>query len=108
MAWDRLLDRLAEVVPQVPTIGHLDRTGCSGGGALRVRASSITADHLHAGVLLQPVAKGLRLPIGEEVDGLAADHVDEHGAVDAAATEREVVHPKHRGRRGRRFRRRPH
>ena len=65
MAGDRLLDRLAKVVPQVPAISHLDRVGCPSGGALRVGASSIPTDHLYAGVLLQPVAEGLRLPVGE-------------------------------------------
>jgi len=77
----------------VPTIGHLDRVRCAGSGALRVGTGSISTDHLHAGVLFQPVAEGLRLPIVEQIDRSAAVHVDEHGAVDAPATEREVVHP---------------
>jgi hypothetical protein len=61
-------------------------------GARRVSATSIPADQLDSGVLLQPVAERLGLPIREQVDRLAAVHVPEHGAVDTTASEREVVH----------------
>lgn len=43
-------DCLAEVVPDVPSIGDLHRVRCSRGGAFGVGAGAIAADDLHARV----------------------------------------------------------
>lgn len=47
---DDLLDRLAEVVPQVPAVSYLDRVGGAFADGFRVGAGTIPADNLHAGV----------------------------------------------------------
>jgi hypothetical protein len=43
----------------------------------------------------EPVPKGARLPVREQVDGPPGLDVDQDRAVDAAAAEREVVDPEH-------------
>ena len=67
MASDGSFDRLTQVVPQVPAISHLHRVRRTRVGSLGEGAGSIAADDLDAGVLGQPVAKGLGLPIRQEV-----------------------------------------
>ena len=56
---DRLLDRLGEVVPQVPAIGHLDRAGCAGADGFGVRTGAIPAHDLDPRMLAQPVGEGV-------------------------------------------------
>ena len=45
-----LLDRLAQVAPQVEPVRYLDGVGRAGSGTLGVGAAPVPADHLHAGV----------------------------------------------------------
>ena len=45
------LDVLAQVIPEVPAVGDLNRVGCTIAGAVGARASAVSADHFHAWVV---------------------------------------------------------
>ena len=92
MAKQCLLDTLGEVLPQVPAIGELPGSWRVGTGAVGVGAGPVAADHPGAGMLLEPGSKRLRLAVLEQIDGPVGGQIHRHGAVDAAATNREVVH----------------
>jgi hypothetical protein len=77
----------------MPSIGDLDRVRRSLTRAVGVGAGSVPADHLGAGVPAQPFGQRFRLAVAEQVNRPAGLGVDEHGAVVAAAAEREVVDP---------------
>jgi len=64
MAGDGPLDRLREVAPQVPAVGHLHHVRRARAGAGCIGAGAVSVDDLDARVLRQPVAEGLSLPIG--------------------------------------------
>jgi hypothetical protein len=89
---DDLVDVFAEVVPDVPAIGHLHRGRSRVGGGLGVGAGPVTADHLDAAVRAQPVGEGVRLSVRWKVHRPVAGHVQQHRPVDVPAAQREVVH----------------
>jgi hypothetical protein len=93
---DSLLHLLGQVVPQVPTVGHLDRIGGAGSRAFGVGPGAVSTDHLGAGMRAQPGGERVGLPIGEQVDRPMGVDVDQHGAVHVPAPEREIVHAQHR------------
>jgi hypothetical protein len=95
MAGHQLLDVLGEVVPQVPAVSDLHGQGCPLVGAVGVRAGTVTAHDLGAGMLAQPVGEGVGLPVGQQLQRAVGGHVDQHTAVDVAAAQREVVDPEH-------------
>jgi len=98
------LDRVGEVVEQVPPVGHLDCERGAAGGAFGVAAAPVAADHLHAGAAVQPRPEGVRGSFREQVDGAAGLDVHQHGAVDVAAAQREVIDAQHPRRGERRLR----
>src|SRR5690606_28336813 len=81
------LDRLAEVVPQVPAVGDLDRVGCPVADGLGVGTGPVPAHDLHPGVFPQPGGDGLLLPVGQHVDRAAGGDVDEDGRVDMSLAD---------------------
>ena len=93
MRGDGLLGVLAQVVPQVPAVRDLDGERSAGGGAVAVRRRPVSADDLRAGAGLQPVLQRGGLTVGQQVDDLPGLGVGDHGAVDVALAQREVVHP---------------
>ena len=95
VAKHRLLDVLGEVVPQVPAVGDLDGSWRAGAGAVGVGAGPVAADHPGAGMLAKPDRERLCLSVFQQVDGPVGGHVYQHGAVDPAAAEREIVHTQH-------------
>ena len=82
MTGDRLLDRLGEVVPQVPAIGHLDRAGCAAADGFGVRTGAIPAHDLDPGMLAQPVGEGVCRPIRKHLDRSVGVDIDDHRPVD--------------------------
>jgi hypothetical protein len=91
MPGDGLVGIFAQVVPQMPAIGDLDRARRPGTGALSVRAGSVPADHGRAGMRFQPRLDGGRLAVGQHVHHVTGAHVDQHGPVDVPFLQGEVV-----------------
>jgi hypothetical protein len=92
VAGGRAPGRLGEVVQQVPPVGGLDGERGAAGRALGVAAAPVPADHLYPRPAAQPRLERLRGSLRQHVDGPAGLDVDEHGAVDMPAAQREVIH----------------
>jgi hypothetical protein len=90
---DRLLHVLAQVVPQVPTVGDLDRVRRGLAGSLGVGASAVPADHQGSRMVPQPAREGAGLPISKQIHRLVGGHVHQDGAVDMPAPQRESKPP---------------
>ena len=92
---DGFLYRVAQVLPQVEAVGHLDGVRSALPGALGVGAGPVPADDLHARVVFQPLGESLGLAVGQHVDGLVCVHVDQDGRVGLAAPLGEIIHAQH-------------
>lgn len=90
---DGLSDGLAQVVPQVPPVGDLDRLRRAAGCRVGVGPGAVPADDLHARVPREPGGHGVRGAVGQEVDRAVGADVDQHGAVMVSATQGEIVDP---------------
>ena len=86
-----LLDRLAEIGPQMIAISDLLGLRRSDACALRVTAGPVPADHLHLGVVAQPCGEVFALAAVVEMQWTVGGHVDQHRAVVTALAEGEVV-----------------
>ena len=95
MGGDSPLDRLAEVLPQVPGVGHLHRLWGAGAGALRVGSGPVAADALHLGVSQEPGGQRPRVASRQDVDGTAALQVDQDGGVRVTFPQGEIVDAEH-------------
>jgi hypothetical protein len=97
-----LVHGLTQVVPQVPSVGDLDRVGRAVPTTLGVGTRPIPTDHVGAGMRLEPRGERGRLAVSEQVDRTPVGHVDQDRAVVMPPPEREIVHAEHRHRRDRR------
>jgi hypothetical protein len=78
---DGLVDRLAQVVPDVPAIRDLGSLRRPGAGAVGVGAGPVPAHDLDAGVGAQPVGDRVGVAAGQHVDRPVGAHVEHDGAV---------------------------
>jgi hypothetical protein len=86
------LEHLPYVAAQVKTICYLHGVRRSLADAIGVGTGAVAADNLDLRLLAQPTRKGGSSAIGEEIDGAACLHVDEHGPIGLTATTGKVVH----------------
>lgn len=98
MRGHRLLHRGSQVRPQVPPVSHLDGVRSATTSSISVGTRPVSADCFDTGVGLEPRCEGVGVPAGEDVDGPVDRHVDDHGSVDSAAPDGEIVDPDHRRR----------
>jgi hypothetical protein len=99
---DRLLYRLAEVLPQVEAVGDLHRLRRARPGTFAITTGAVPADHGDLAVAAQPPGQVRAVPAVEDLDRAVGGHIDQHRAVMAAFAEREVVDAEHRHQPGRR------
>lgn len=104
MPVDAFLGGFAQVVPEVPPVGHLDGLRGTAGGAVGEEGGTVAADDLDAGSPGEPGREGVRLPVGQEADRTTCLDVDEYGPVDLSLALGVFVHPNHTGRGNRRIR----
>lgn len=95
MGVDGLLDRLAQIHPEVKPVSDLHRVRGALPGSFAIAAGPIPADDLDLGMLPQPGCETVAIAVVEHLDRAVGGHVDEHGAVVAASPEREVVDAQH-------------
>jgi len=62
---------LAEVVPQVPPVGDLDRARRAPRAAVGIAAGPVAADELRAGAGSQPGGERISGPVGQHIDRAA-------------------------------------
>lgn len=76
MRVDGLLDRLAQVLPEVEPVRDLNRVRGAGAGTFAIAAGAVAADHLNFGVLPQPRGEAGAVTAVEHVNRTVADHID--------------------------------
>ena len=94
------LEGVAQVLQEVPPVGHLHRVGRRLAGRLGVSGRPVPGDDLRPRVGRQPRRHSGRLAVREQVDGAAAFQIDEDGAVGPTLAEGEVVDAQDPGRWG--------
>ena len=78
----------------------MDSVGRTATTAVCVACTTITGDHLNAGVGLQPGCEAVRLTVGQQVNDGTTFQVNEDRAVTLATLPGPVIHPEHARRRG--------
>jgi hypothetical protein len=96
---DRFLGVFAQVVPQMPAIGDLDRPRRALARTVGVTSSPVTADNLRTPMSPQPRRPRRGFPVGQQVNCLAGSHIDHDGGIDPPLPEGEVIHAGHLRRR---------
>jgi hypothetical protein len=91
MGDDGFLHGLAQVLPQVPAVRALRRLWRATGGCLGVGAGPVAGNDPDFGVGTQPRGEGVGVATGQHVDRPVPILVEQDGAVDLPAFDREVV-----------------
>ncbi len=87
---------LREVVPQMPTVGDLDRLRRPNTGGFGIRVGAITADHLGGRMNGEPFGDGAGFPVGENIDWTVSIQIDQNGPIPMPSPQREIVDTEHR------------
>src|SRR5260221_8739644 len=87
------IQRHPQVLQQVKAVGDLGGLGCPRSCALGNRPATVATDHLHRASSMdaEPIGKGGRLAVREEVEHAMRFEVHEDGPVAGAAAKGEVV-----------------
>jgi hypothetical protein len=89
------LDRVTEIVQQVPAIGDLDCLWRATGRSVRVAAAPIPADHLGCGAGPEPIGELVRRTTVQEIDGAVGFPIHQDRAIHASAPHGELIDPQH-------------
>ena len=93
---DQPLHVPAQVVPQVPPVGNLDRGRRTVTGAVRISAGPVPADHLHPGVGAEPAGEVSGFPTDQHIHRpVTVGQVDQHRAVMVPSAQRELIDTEH-------------
>ena len=96
MGCNLFLHCLREVVPQMPTVGDLDRLRRPNTGGFGIRVGAITADHLGGRMNGEPFGDGAGFPVGENIDWTVSIQIDQNGPIPMPSPQREIVDTEHR------------
>jgi DNA ligase D-like protein (predicted 3'-phosphoesterase) len=94
---DRPLDRLGEVVPQVPAVRDLDRVRSTAGAAVGVDPGPVPADHLSSRPGSQPRGERIRRALVQDVGRAPGLDVNQQRAVTAPLRSANSSTPSTRG-----------
>jgi hypothetical protein len=92
MAFEQPLQHLTGILEQMEAVGNLHRIGGTPCSAISILGCAITANHLNAGMVFEPLLQNRRRSFRQEVARLMLVEIHEDGAVELAFTERKVVH----------------
>ncbi len=79
----------------MPAVADLQCGGPRAADRFGIGGRSVTDDDLDARIVPQPCFEGFGLAVGQDVDPLVSDSVDDRGAVSVSAAQGEVVHADH-------------
>jgi hypothetical protein len=85
------LDRIANVLTQMPAVCHLDGQGHPGGCRFGIRASAVAADQFDGLVGLKPVLGRGHRSIRQQVDHLMSLQINQEGAIALATPPSPVI-----------------
>jgi hypothetical protein len=91
MCRDGLLHGLAQVVPQVPAVRHLQGLRGRGSGGFGVGAAPVAAHHLDLGVSRQPCRHRLRVAALDHLDRPPCLKIYQDRRVDVAPAQGEII-----------------
>jgi hypothetical protein len=86
---------LPRVATQVKAIRDLYGVRHSLADAVGIGTGAVAADNLDLRLLAQPTSEGGSGAIGQEIDGAACLHVDEHGPIGLTPTTGKIVYTQH-------------
>jgi hypothetical protein len=95
------VQRFPQVLQQVPAIDHLLSERRAFGGSAPVFAGAIPADHLHAGMPLEPLTTSVSAAIRKQINRSMRLQINEDRAIGAPSLKRKIIHAAH-ARRGER------
>jgi hypothetical protein len=95
VAGEESLQRLTEVMQQVPAVGNLSRVWSSLLDGTRVLRGPIASNDLHARALSEPTRKRLCRAIRQEVHGPSPLQIDEYGPIALAFAKRPIIDAEH-------------
>jgi len=72
---------ITEIAEKIPAIRDLDGVRSAGPNAVGVGAGAVAGNNLHPGMGFQPCRHGLRVAVGQPVDGTVALQIDDDRAV---------------------------
>ena len=98
------LERLREVVQQVPAVSDLDRLGRALPCAVGIHARAIAADDRHLRPAREPGRRAGRAPVGQQIKEAVLVQIDEDRAIALATAQGKLIHA-HAARATRRSRR---
>jgi hypothetical protein len=88
---DRLFNGLAQVLPQMKPVGHLNGLRRTSTSALSVSAGSVTANYFNFWMVTKPNCQRLTIPPIEDIDRLAGFQVHQDRSISMSAAKRKVV-----------------
>jgi hypothetical protein len=74
-----MLQRLAQVFQQMPTVGGLEGFGRAGAGCLGV-GGAVAGDDLHVRMFVEPFLNGGGFAIGQQIEDSSAFQINDEGA----------------------------
>ena len=89
-----VLDGVAEVAEQMPSIGHLGGVRRALTDSVGICASTIAGDDLDTGTITQPPTDCRCFAVRQQIDDLVRLHVHQHRAVAVTPPPCPVVDPK--------------
>jgi hypothetical protein len=95
MTVNKAVKDMAEMLEEMKPVRYLLRAGCALANGLRVSLSTVAAHYAHLRMCPQPRRHRLCFPIGEEVNHLMPDLIDDDGAVGWPPSEGKIVNPHH-------------
>ena len=98
MCSEDLVERFPKILQHMKAISNLGRLGRALTRALGIRTRPIPRNHLHPGVLPEPLRHRLGGAFREQGHRLAAFQVDQDRAIGVPFAQGEIVHPQHPGR----------
>src|SRR5215469_12428856 len=91
-ASQQAFQRFPQILQQVPAIDHLLSLWSAFGGSAQEFGGAIPADHLHARMTLEPLAKADSTAIGQEINRSMRLQIDEDRAIGATSLKRKIIH----------------
>jgi hypothetical protein len=93
-AYQQALERIAEILEQMPSVSHLHSLWRTLPYRLRIGAGTVACDDAYLALGCQPVCHRHGISIAKQVDWPVTVQIDHHGSIPMSATESPVIDAK--------------